>query len=76
MTWTALATGGTAGPLQYKFWVYDGTSWTMVQNYSTSNVLNWTPSSPGQYAIQVWVRSAGASSEYEAWLGSGFFMIQ
>jgi hypothetical protein len=48
----------------------------MVQNYSTSNVLNWTPSSPGQYAIQVWVRSAGASSEYEAWLGSGFFMIQ
>jgi hypothetical protein len=76
MTWTALATGGTAGPLQYEFWVSDGTSWTLAQAYSSSNTLNWTPPTPGTYALQVWVRSAGATANYEAWLGSGYLAIQ
>jgi len=75
MTWTAAATGGTAGPLQYEFWVFDGATWQIAQGYSASNTFAFTPTS-GKYAIQVWVRSAGSSANYEAWLGSGYFTVQ
>jgi hypothetical protein len=75
MTWTAVATGGAAGPLQYEFWVFDGATWQIGQGYSTSNTFTFTPTS-GKYALQVWVRSAGSSANYEAWLGSGYFIIQ
>jgi N-acetylmuramoyl-L-alanine amidase len=76
-TWTATATGGTAGPLQYEFWVRapDGT-WTLAQAYSTSNTFNWTPTVAGTYSLQVWARSAGSTASMEAWLGSGTFTIQ
>ncbi len=58
ITFTATATGGTA-PYQYKWWVYNGT-WSMVQNWSTSNTYAWTPTTPNaNYRIEVWVRSAG-----------------
>jgi hypothetical protein len=76
VTWTAVATGGTAGPLQYEFWVFDGSSWQIAQSYSSSNSFSWTPASPGKYAVQVWVRSAGGIANYEAWLGSDYFMVQ
>jgi hypothetical protein len=76
MTWTAMATGGIAGPLQYEFWVFDGTSWQIGQGYSSSNTFTFAPTSPGKYALQVWVRSAGSASNYEAWLGSGDFVVQ
>ena len=75
MTWTAVATGGAAGPLQYEFWVFDGATWQIGQGYSTSNTFTFTPTS-GKYALQVWVRSAGSSANYEAWLGSGYFIVQ
>ena len=75
MTWTAKATGGVAGPLQYEFWVYDGSSWQIGQSYSASSTFTFTPGA-GQYAIQVWVRSAGSSAKYESWLGSGYFVVQ
>jgi hypothetical protein len=75
ITWTANAVGGSAR-LQYKFWVYDGTSWTVGQNYSTSNTFNWTPPSAGTYAVQVWVRSTGNSANYEDWSTSGLFSIR
>ncbi len=32
-------------------------------------------SSSGQHAVQVWVRSAGSTAPYEAWLGTGYFSI-
>ena len=76
VTWTAAATGGTAGPLQYEFWIFDGATWQIAQAYSSSNRFAWTPASPGKYAMQVWVRSAGSAAKYEAWLGSDYFMVQ
>ena len=75
ITWTATATGGIA-PLQYKYWLYDASSgWTMTRDFSTSNTWTWTPAQAGQYAIQVWVRNAGSTANYDAWNGSGYFNI-
>ncbi len=77
ITWTATATGGTA-PLQYQYWLYSGVtaSWTMVRDYSTSASWSWTPTQAAQYAVQVWVRNAGSTAKYDAWLGSGYFTIR
>jgi N-acetylmuramoyl-L-alanine amidase len=68
------AAGGTA-PLQYQYWLYSASGWAMVRDYSTSNSWTWTPSQAGQYAIQVWVRNAGSTANYDAWKGSGYFDI-
>jgi Viral BACON domain/FG-GAP repeat len=79
ITWTAIASGGSAGPLQYKFWRYNNTSgsWTLAQDYSAANTYTWTPAygDVGTYTIQVWVRSAGSSATYEAWAATSSFSI-
>jgi hypothetical protein len=63
ITFTATATGG-ATPYQYKWWIYYGTGWVQLQNWTTSNTFRWTPTSPyWGYQIGVWVRSAGSTSE-------------
>ncbi|HMH50635.1 MAG TPA: peptidoglycan DD-metalloendopeptidase family protein, partial [Candidatus Acidoferrum sp.] len=76
ITWTATATGGV-GPLQYAFYLYTGAtnSWSLPQPYSTANRWAWTPTQPGQYSVQVWVRNNGSSANYDAWAGSGAFTI-
>jgi hypothetical protein len=77
ITWTAAASGGTAGPLQYQFWMWSSAGWVMVQNYSSSNTFTWTPTGAdvGDHALQVWVRSAGSTVAYEAYKSSGVFTI-
>ena len=76
--WAALAAGG-AQPFQYKFWRYSYAtgSWTMVQDYTGSNLYIWNtqPSDAGDYAMQVWVRNAGSAAAYDAWFGTGQFTI-
>jgi hypothetical protein len=78
VTWTAQATGGI-GPLQYQFWRYnqDLGAWTIGQAYSTSATYSWTPtaSDGGSYTIQVWVRSAGSTASYDAWLSSNTLTV-
>ncbi|HEY2433338.1 MAG TPA: hypothetical protein VGI12_11755 [Vicinamibacterales bacterium] len=80
VTWTGVATGGTAGPLQYRFVRYNqGTGqWSVAQEYSTSDRFTWTPSTSerGSYVLQVWVRSGGSAAVYEGWMSTGFFTIQ
>ena len=78
ITWTAAATGGTAGPLQYQFWRYNGGRWILVQDYSSANKYTWTPTSSdvGEHSLQVWVRSAGSSVAYESYKSTGTFRIQ
>lgn len=69
VTWTATATGGVA-PLQYKFWAYDPSiGWSVIQDYGSANTTTWTPLKPGTYDLQVWVRAAGSTATYDAWLG-------
>lgn len=76
VVWTAKAIGGTAGPLRYQFWVYEeGSGWTIARAYSTNNTFSWTPSAPGRYSFQVWVRSAGSTATYEGWMSSGVFEV-
>jgi hypothetical protein len=65
ITFTATSTGGTA-PHQYRWWVWNGAAWTIVQDWNTSNTYTWTPATSNPaHQIAVWVRSAGSSSSYE-----------
>jgi hypothetical protein len=73
----AAASGGYAGPLQFRFWVYSAatSTWTMIRDYSSQSSTSWTPSTPGSYNVQVWVRSAGSTDTYEAWTGTPAFNV-
>lgn len=68
--WTATATGGSA-PYTYKFYVYNGSTWTVGQDWGPSNSWTWTPPAAGSYTVQVWVRNAGSSATWDAWKGVG-----
>lgn len=72
VTWTATASGGVA-PLSYRFWVYDvnAATWSMIRDYQETNTANWQCTRSGRFRAQVWVRSAGSTATYDAWLGSG-----
>ncbi len=74
VTWSASATGGT-GPYTFKFYVYNGTSWSLGRDWASGSTWVWTPSAPGSYIVQVWARNAGSSADYDAWLGSSSFTV-
>jgi hypothetical protein len=61
VTWTATALGGVA-PYSYKFYVFDGTSWSLGQDWSASNTWTWIPPDSGYYTVQVWARNEGSST--------------
>jgi hypothetical protein len=63
VTFTATPTGGAA-PQQYKWFLWDGKSWTVLLGWSTSNRYAWTPPSPNSnYRIGVWVRSGTSTGD-------------
>jgi len=76
VVWSASTSGGI-GPIEYLFWVFNGTinQWTLGRSYSTQSSFTWTPSAAGIFALQVWVRSAGSAASYEAWAGSGYVTV-
>ena len=53
-------------------------SWTIVHAYSATDTYSWTPGpiDVGVAALQVWVRTTGNTQPYEAWAGTGYFLIQ
>jgi hypothetical protein len=59
---TAAASGGTP-PYQYKWWIHNGTSWSVMQNWSTSNRVDWMASAAGTYRVGLWVRNAGSTAD-------------
>jgi hypothetical protein len=64
VTWTANATGGTSS-LEYRFYLYRKTGWTLARDYAASNTFTWTPTASDlgePYTVQVWVRSVGSLS--------------
>lgn len=62
-TFTAAASGGTA-PYQYKWTLFDGTSWNMVQQWTSNASYSWTPTvAKTTYQIAVWIRSAGNTQD-------------
>jgi hypothetical protein len=63
VTFSASASGGTS-PYSYKWWVkQNGGAWTLLQDWSTSTTLAWTPNASGTYAIGVWARSNGVTAD-------------
>ena len=79
ITWTAVGSGGSAAPLLYRFYLYtEGSGFTMLRDYSTSNTITWTPAAgdTGAHSIQVWVKSTGSTTtSYEGWMGTTMFII-
>jgi hypothetical protein len=63
VTFAATAAGGTA-PYEFKWWLWDGATWTVLEDWSTVNTFAWTPSAPNpNSAVGVWVRSAGNAAD-------------
>jgi len=60
--WAASASGGS-NPLQFKWSVYDGSTWTVVGGWGTASTFNWKPGKTGTYEISVGVRSGGNSAD-------------
>ena len=69
VTATATATGGAA-PYRYKWWVYRGTAWTLLQDWTPSNTYTWTPSTAGSYQLGVWVKNGNAVGDVGAVYGA------
>jgi hypothetical protein len=63
--WTASATGCTTP--QFRFMVWNGTSWTLGQEWSTSPTFSWntTGLAAGNYLVLAWAR-AGTSGDFQA----------
>ena len=72
--WTTLASGGT-GPYTYQFWVFNGTTWNIGQDWSVSPTWTWVPAAPATYMFQAWVRNAGSAATYDAYRSAGPFTI-
>lgn len=77
VTWTATVSDAP-GPVEYRFYMFQQTTWVLMQDYGASNTLTWTPRAADEgspYYVQVWVRRTGSSSEYEGYLGSPPFEV-
>jgi hypothetical protein len=62
-TFTAAATGG-ASPQQFKWWVFDGITWSTVTGWTTMNTFTWTPGAANpNYRVGVWARSGATATD-------------
>ena len=67
---TVTAVGGTA-PYEYKWWLFDGSAWTVLQTWTASATFTWIPAAANPaYRIGVWVRSAGSTLDATEGTGS------
>jgi hypothetical protein len=61
VTFTAVGSGaGNGAVYSYRFWFFDGSNWSLVQNYSASATWTWAiplGQLPGAYSVQVDVRT-------------------
>lgn len=60
--WTAAARGG-APPYEYKWMAHDGLGWSVLEDWSASNTLDWRPSPNPHWRIAVAARSAGNTAD-------------
>lgn len=56
--WNADVAGGVP-PYTYKWWIFDGSAWRVLRDWSSGAAYRWTPTvaSPA-YQVGVWVRGA------------------
>ncbi|MBI5585863.1 MAG: hypothetical protein HY892_18790, partial [Deltaproteobacteria bacterium] len=66
ITFTAVGQGGS-GSYEYRFWLFQNNTWTVVQPYTASSTWNWTPTAgaKGNHFIEVDVRNAGSTADFE-----------
>jgi hypothetical protein len=62
ITFVAGATGGRA-PYQFKWLVLNGTTLTVVRNWSSSNTYAWRPTTAGGHRVVVWARDATTTAD-------------
>jgi hypothetical protein len=75
VTFTAVAAGGSLS-YRYKWRVYDGTAWTVLQDWSPSNTFRWRPRSVNpDFVVEVWVRDATSQLDQADALGAMPFAI-
>ena len=65
VTLTANAEGGT-GELSYKFYYKNNDKYTKIQDYSTKNSANWTPTEDGYYKLYVDVKDEAENVKTKA----------
>lgn len=75
VTWTANEFTTQPG-YEYRWWVYDGVSWTLAQGYSASNTFGQVVAAPGTYKVTCQVRNAGSTVSYDAQINSGPYVVQ
>ena len=69
VVFTASGSGGS-GTYEYKFWLRNGGTWTVVKDYTVpGNTWTWNTAgmAAGTYRIEVDVRSAGSTAALESW---------
>jgi hypothetical protein len=64
-----LAAGGTR-PYTFKFYIWDGSAWTIGQDWSAADTFTWVPSAAGSYRLQVWAGYAGSLTAFDGWAES------
>jgi lysophospholipase L1-like esterase/chitodextrinase len=69
ITWTATVTG--PGSWEYQFITFDGTTWRVMQPYSTDQTFSWFPPA-NTCAVQVWIRAAGSHAYWELYQAASF----
>jgi hypothetical protein len=77
-TVTITASASCPNP-RYEFWLrpYSG-SWTIVQQYSSSNTFYWQTISfnPGTYYYSVWARDSSSTADYDSYVpGTAYVLI-
>ncbi|WNF22633.1 triple tyrosine motif-containing protein [Mesobacillus jeotgali] len=53
----------------YRFYLYDGKAWKMVQDYSTKSYYQWRPTLPGNYRFSIHVKNPYSTKEYDDYKG-------
>jgi hypothetical protein len=77
--WVTRVKGGTAGPIQYAFWLYSTKNgWKNPQPWGATETFTWTPTwaDEDDYALQVWVKNNGSTAAYDVYAGTNMFHIQ
>ena len=73
ITWSAVPTGPTAS-LAYNWFVFDGSAWNVVANWSGAATYAWSPTvANANYRVRVWVKAASNTADQaEATAEKGF----
>ncbi|MBU3138263.1 hypothetical protein KPL39_18750, partial [Clostridium gasigenes] len=53
------------GALSYKFWVNEGSGWKVVQDYSSKNYYDWSPTKQGSFKLWVDVKDSTGTAVYK-----------